>query len=211
MLIDSKLIKTWIDTTKSKGIFHIGANTCQELELYNNTFGIPSEQIVWIEAIPSIVETMKQRGIKNIYSAVLDETAREISFNITNNNAESSSILELNTHLKHHPTVHVVKKLSLTTQTFQQFVDTHTLPDGVLDFLVMDIQGAELRVLRGSPDLLKNIKMICTEINVEELYKGAGLFNDLTNFLDIHGFKCVSSIVNSHNWGDALYINKEYI
>jgi FkbM family methyltransferase len=210
MLIDARLMKSYIDKLQIRGIFHIGANTCQELGLYNNVFGIPSHQIVWIEAIPSIVNIMKQRGIQNIYQTVFDRTPGEVSFNVTNNNGESSSILALKTHLIQHPHVKVSQILLLKTETFENFVSTHSLPTGCLDFLVMDIQGAELQVLSGSPNVLKDVKMICTEINSEELYAGAGLFSDLTAFLESHGFVCVSSVINNHKWGDALYVKKEY-
>jgi len=211
MLIDAGLMKKYIDKINVRGIFHIGANTCQELDLYNRVFGIQSNQIVWIEAIPWIVDSIKQQGIQNMYQAVFDKTPGEIFFNVTNNNGESSSILDLKTHLVEHPHVQVSQKLLLKSETFEHFVNTHSLPIGCLDFLVMDIQGAELQVLRGSPDVLKNVKMICTEINDAELYAGAGIFSDLTLFLESHGFVCVSSVINEHKWGDGLYVKKEYV
>jgi len=211
MLIDSKLLKSWIDTTKSKGIFHIGANSCQELSLYEHTFGIPPSQIVWIEAIPWIVDSMKEKGIQNIYQTVFDEIPGEVSFKVTNNDGQSSSILDLKTHLIQHPSVQVSQTLLLKTETFEHFVNSNSLPTGCLDFLVMDIQGAELQVLRGSPGILKDVKMICTEVNVEELYAGAGLFHDLTAFLKEHNFTCISSCLTGNGWGDALYIKDLYV
>lgn len=211
MLINFELLKSWVNITKSKGIFHIGANTCQELDLYENTFGIPASQIVWIEAIPWIVDSMKKKGIQNIYQTVFDEIPGEVLFNVTNNNGESSSILDLKTHLVQHPHVQVSQKLLLKTETFEHFVNSNSLPSGCLDFLVMDIQGAELQVLRGSPEILKDVKMICTEVNVDELYEGAGLFHDLTAFLEEHDFTYISSYITGNGWGDALYVKKSYV
>ena len=209
MLIDVNLMKSYAQLLGVRGIFHIGANTCQELGLYTNEFKIPAEKIVWIEAIPEIVQQMKVRGIPNIYQAVLDEKPGEVEFNVTSNNGESSSILPLHTHETHYPSIKVQTKLKLPTQTFHQFVTSHSLPEGCLDFLVMDIQGAELQVLRGSPEVLANVKMICTEVNNEELYKGAGLFKELHEFLTTHGFECVKAVFTDKNWGDAFYVRRE--
>jgi hypothetical protein len=50
--------------------------------------------------------------------------------------------------------------------------------------------------------------MICTEINTEELYTGAGLFKDLRAFLESRGFECVSSVLTERNWGDALFVRR---
>lgn len=211
MLIDISLIKRYVNTANVRGIFHIGANTCQELSLYTNEFNIPTDNIIWVEAIPRIVEEMKNKGITTIYQAVLDETPGEITLNVTSNNGESASILELNTHKVYYPTIKVVEKLQLKSQTLSNFISTANINKETLDFLVMDIQGAELRVLRGSPDVLDHVKMICTEINAEELYHGAGLFKDLKDFLEIHDFKCVSYVINKEKWGDALFVKNKYV
>jgi FkbM family methyltransferase len=211
MLIDISLMSRYVNSANVRGIFHIGANTCQELSLYMNNFNISKDNIIWIEAIPRIVEEMKGKGITTIYQAVLDETPGEITLNVTSNNGESASILELNTHKIYYPTIKVVEKLELKSETLSNFIETRNINKEFLDFLVMDIQGAELRVLRGSPDVLTHVKMICTEINAEELYHGAGLFKDLKEFLELHDFTCVSHVINNQKWGDALFIKNKYI
>jgi FkbM family methyltransferase len=211
MYIDVQLMKSLVIKLGVRGIFHLGANTCQELGLYVNDFRIPAHKIVWVEAIPTLVEHMKRKGVVNMYSAVLDEAPGDVVFNIASNNGESSSLLDFNTHSRYYPSIVMSQRIVLKAQTLQNFVSSNVLPDGCLDFLVMDIQGAELRVLRGSPSVLQNVKMICTEVNAEEVYKGAGLFTDLTAFLEEHGFVCVSSVVNEQKWGDALYVKKELL
>lgn len=208
MLIDQKLMMDYVKILGIRGILHIGANTCQELSLYKDEFRIDPSKIYWVEAIPDIVDRVRKEGIPNVYQAVLDETAGEVMFNVTSNNGESSSILELNTHKSYYPYIVVAQTLKLDTITLSQFLESNKISNECLDFIVMDIQGAELRVLRGSPDILKFVKMICTEINMEELYKGAGLFTDFKNFLESHGFVCISQVVAENNWGDALFIRE---
>jgi FkbM family methyltransferase len=208
--MDKTIIKHYINKLNIQGILHVGANSCQELKMYTEEFGIPDSQIVWVEAIPLLVNILKKRGIKNVFQAVLDEIPGSVEFLITNNNGESSSILELKTHSNIHPEIRVIQKLVLDTQTLETFVTKNNLPQKCLDFIVLDIQGAELRVLRGSPDILKNTKLICTEIMYDELYSGAGVFKDLDEYLSLCGFVLVKKIVNEY-YGDALYVKKELV
>ena len=48
------------------GGFHIGAHECEELPFYNK-LGIKNEDIVWIDAIPSKVNEVTQKGIPILY------------------------------------------------------------------------------------------------------------------------------------------------
>ena len=40
---------------KVNGVFHIGANNCEELEYYDE-LSIKKENVIWIEAIPEKVQ-----------------------------------------------------------------------------------------------------------------------------------------------------------
>ena len=67
------------------GGFHIGAHECEELSFYNK-LGLKNEDIIWIDAIPLKVYEAKNRGIPNVYNAVItDKDDENIVFNISNN------------------------------------------------------------------------------------------------------------------------------
>ncbi len=84
------------------GCFHIGAHECEEMHFYN-TLGVKKEDVVWIDAIPSKVTEAINRGIPNVYNAVItDKDDEDIEFNISNN-VHSSSVLEFGTHSQEHP------------------------------------------------------------------------------------------------------------
>ena len=56
--------------------------------------------------------------------------------------------------------------------------------------LVLDVQGAELDVLKGfSASSFKNIDQITTEVSTKEFYKNGVLFDDLNTFIVNLGFK----------------------
>ena len=80
-----------------------------------------------------------------------------------------------------------------------------------VDFVNLDVQGAELKVLKGFGDLLKigsNIKTIYTEVNFEEIYIGAPHINEIDDYLSQFNFKREITLKTQHNWGDAIYIRK---
>lgn len=77
-----------------------------------------------------------------------------------------------------------------------------------LDFLNMDIQGAELKALRGMGDILKQFKWAYLEVNKAELYKGCALVEDIDLYMLSYGFRRVETSWTGAMWGDALYCHK---
>jgi hypothetical protein len=97
MLISFEEMSPFLKNIKFKGAFHVGAHDCEELPFYN-CLGIEKENVVWIDAINSKVVESTQKGIPNIYNAVItDKDDEEIIFNVSNN-VQSSSVLEFGTH-----------------------------------------------------------------------------------------------------------------
>ena len=187
------------------GAFHIGAHDCEELYFYNQ-LGIKNEDIVWIDAIDKKVIEAKNRGIQNIYSAVItDKDDQDVIFNISNN-VQSSSVLEFGTHAVEHPDVVFIDKLYLKSITINTFFEKNITDAEKYNFWNFDIQGAELLALKGATTYLKNVKALYLEVNINELYKGCGLIQDIDLFLSQYNFKRVLTRMTQHGWGDALYI-----
>ena len=187
------------------GVFHIGAHECEELDFYNK-LEIKKEDVIWVEAISSKVKDAINRGIPNVYNAVItDKDDEEIVFNITNN-VQSSSVLEFGSHSQEHPWVVYVDKIKTTSITIDTFFERNNIDSSKYDFWNFDIQGAELMALNGSTESIKYAKAIYLEVNEKELYKNCGLINELDTFLLNYNFKRVLTKMTGHGWGDALYI-----
>jgi FkbM family methyltransferase len=81
----------------------------------------------------------------------------------------------------------------LTTPVAQHAVQTTRLDDvpGLpnVDFLKMDIQGAELSVLQHASRMLSQVLIIQTEVELVKLYKGQPMFADVDTFLRQAGFQ----------------------
>ena len=86
------------------GALHIGAHECEELSFYNK-LGLQDSDIIWVDAIPNKVTEARNRGIPNVFNAVIsNKDDEDIIFNVTNN-CQSSSILELGTHAQEYPDI----------------------------------------------------------------------------------------------------------
>jgi FkbM family methyltransferase len=190
---------------KPKGILHIGANVGEEAKAYNDE-GI--KNVCWVEANPELVPILR-RNVESYKHAVIemcvgDEDDKEVTFHISNNAGQSSSVLELGTHKQVHPEVHYTHNLTLKTKR----IDTQRCFNPAnYDFVNIDLQGAELMALRGMGDFLKNYKYAYIEVNKNHLYVDCPLIGDIDSYLNVLGFKRVETKwCGNFGWGDALYI-----
>ena len=187
------------------GALHIGAHECEELPFYNK-LGLDDKDIIWVDAMEGKVVEAKNRGILNIYNAVItDEDDTDIVFNVSNN-IQSSSVLEFGTHSQEHPTVVYVDKIHTKTITINTFFDKNNISGSKYNFWNFDIQGAELMALKGATKYINHAKAIYLEVNEKELYKNCGLIGEIDTFLKGYNFKRVITYMTPHGWGDALYI-----
>lgn len=202
------MFRTAIEKYKIKvsGILHVGANYCQEQKEYESITS--AENIHWIEANPEIVSDIKKSHPDyNIYQALLTDKDNDIvEFYISNNQGLSSSIYEFGKHVINHPTIHFTKSIKLISSCLDTFV-TINLASTRINVLVLDVQGSELLVLRGSYELLKKIDIIFVEVNIDETYKGCGLVSDIDILLHSLGFKKMyQNIWAGHTYGEAIYL-----
>lgn len=207
MLITGEEVKTILKSNNIivTGAFHIGAHECEELDFYLS-LGLKSDDIVWIDAINNKVEEAKTKGIPNVFQAVITNKDDDVvTFNITNN-IQSSSILDFGSHSKHHPHVHFTNSITLNTVTIDTFFKRNNIKPNTYNFWNIDIQGAELLALSGASEVLHFVNAIYLEVNTEEVYKKCAQITDIDNFLSLHGFKRVKTLMTEFGWGDALYL-----
>jgi len=104
-----------------------------------------------------------------------------------------------------------VKKINENINiTLNTLFERNNIPHDRFDFINIDIQGAELKALKGAVHILPHIKAIYAEVNEKMLYEGAGLLPELDEYLATFNFKRVITNMTRHGWGDALYI-KNYV
>lgn len=99
------------------------------------------------------------------------------------------------------------KQINVNTITLHSFFVENKIEE--VDFVHMDVQGAELKVLMGAKEHMKNIKAIWLEVADIELYKGQPLRVDIENFMKASGFNLVKSAIEGQV-GDQFYLNKKH-
>ena len=205
----SEIIKKY--KLKIKNILHIGAHNGEEYEEYANN---GCEKIVWIEANPFKIKNLQFRLLEDdrniiINSVVSDVDGNDVIFNITNN-GESSSILKLGLHKNLFPDIVVNNKISLKTKTINTIFKENNLDMEEVDFINLDVQGAELLALKGIGNNINFVKAVYTEINTDYVYEGCALLSEIDNYLEKFNFyRAETKMWENHPWGDALYLKKD--
>jgi FkbM family methyltransferase len=186
-----------------KGILHVGAHECEELKEYE--LYLPRNKILWVEAMPDKVK-LNKRKYENllIENAVVSDKEEQIKFNISNN-GQSSSLLELGLHKNFHPQVHYVDFFVANTKLLRNILPNYEID---FNFLNLDIQGAELKALKGMGDeYLSKVDYVYTEVNSDYVYKDCALVTELDEYLSKFSLKRVETVwYGSCKWGDAFYI-----
>lgn len=190
------------------GAFHLGAHECEEIHFYANYLKLKLNDLLWIEAMPNKVEQALNRRIPNVYNAIVtDKDDEDISFNVSNN-GQSSSVLNLKTHLQEHPHVFYVSQISGKSITIDSFFRRNNIDPSKYNFWNFDIQGAELMALKGAVESIQYAKAIYLEVNEKELYENCALIDEIDNFLSAYNFQRVLTNMTQHGWGDALYVKQ---
>ena len=76
----------------------------------------------------------------------------------------------------------------------------------VCNFLNFDIQGAELKALKGMEEYLPSVDYLYTEVNSDYVYKGCALIGELDEYLKPFGLRRVETKWTDCKWGDAFYM-----
>lgn len=205
MLIDFReLFKRW--DYKPKGIVHCGASTGQERDVYAE-FGIP---VIWIEAIPEVYEQLKINlkdypNQDSVLACLSDEEDKEVTFHVSNNEAQSSSFLELGTHKESHPTVSYLYDFATKTKTLKSVI-SETGVDVTDWLLVGDLQGAEGLMLKGAGDLLNKFSGCYLEVNTNHVYENCIIKPEIESHLAQYGFVPREEFIyHQWFWGDQFF------
>lgn len=192
---------------KFSGILHVGAHECEEIIYYEKY--LPRNKILWIDALPEKVKLSKEK-YENILieNEVVSDKIEIVKFNISNN-GQSSSIFEFGLHSNYYPSIKYIESYNVKTNLLKNVISKYSHIN--FNFINLDIQGAELKALKGMEDYLHNIDYIYTEVNKDYVYKDCALINEIDKYLEKFNFYRVETVwVGEQNWGDAFYIKKSY-
>jgi FkbM family methyltransferase len=132
-----------------------------------------------------------------------DHRALEADWNYGN---KSSSLLPPGEYPALCPWLKFERVIRVRTETLDNFCQEHGLE--IIDFIHMDVQGAELEVLAGARRTLPAIRVIWLEAKTRPLYQGQPLKPDVQQFMAQHGFRMVKDTVGELT-GDLMFVNAQ--
>lgn len=189
-------------------VLHVGGHLGEE-QAEMSAFGWGSSGVFWVESQEALCSEMRIKfsGTNNfvVQATVWSESGLKMTFN-DNINSQSSSLYDLGTHKDSYPDFVVVSQREVVTTTLDSLSE---IPSGI-DFVNLDVQGAELEALKGAQRILKDVSWIYTEVNRKHVYESCPLISDIDKFLKSQGFRRVATRWSfGEDWGDALYA-REY-
>jgi hypothetical protein len=210
MIIPEVLIKQCIYNynINIRGILHIGAHDCEELAFYHTQLLIDKNNIIWIDALYSKVKQASDRGIPNVFNALITDKDDDIRLFNTASESSSSSLLEFKRHSIIYPEIVYNEHRFLKTLTIDSFFIRNNINAYNFNVWNIIIQGAELLALKGTKETIRFADVIITKIFTEELYNGCVLLQDIDLFLNERGFIRIITETESNSWGEAVYIKQ---
>lgn len=202
-------------------IFEIGS--CEGEDSIRLKKAYPNSTIYTFEPLPKNVKKIKSNfkryGIstQHVYPLALSDKDGVSSFFVSSGHPpgkpnttawdygnKSSSLLPPKKHKNIHEWVKFNQQIDVPTMRLDTFCAKHGIEK--IDFIYLDVQGAELMVLQGAGEMIKKVGAIWMEVEAVELYAKQPLKKDVEEFMKRHGFKLLMDTVNRVS-GDQLYVN----
>lgn len=151
---------------------------CVEVGAYNgislsNTYHFEKKgwRSLCIEAIPHQYEECRKIRKESVHAAVSDKDGEDIEFTIFNlgDNECAISGIEPDERLieSHKHMITGVRTINMSTQTLTTILDTYNYPKQI-DFISIDVENTELKVLQGFDFLKYDVKCFVIENNFNE-------------------------------------------
>ena len=208
-------------------ILEIGARPIGKEPFHILLRDFPSSRIFAFEVDPILCKELNRKATVGIhhYPYALGKTEEERTFYDTQHPMCSSLYKPNEALLDIFQNLEVSKlKQTFTIQTISidHFAAANNI--GPVDFIKIDIRGAELDVFEGGKNVLKDVLAVVSKVEFVPIYEEQPLFGDVSAFLQKHGMifhkflglagRAVKPIVfkndlnypSQHLWSDAVFI-----
>lgn len=196
-----------------KTIFDVGAATGEFCFRFKQLF--PDSIIHAFEPQSDFFSILDQQSNESLIvnNIVLSDNSGELDFFITSGK-ESSSLIKPNktgTEWDHY--LGISHKSKVVSDTIDQYCNEKSIER--INILKLDVQGAELQVLRGAEMLLRKgkIDLIYSEVLFMQFYEGQPLYHDIAIYLNKYNYKlynlynCVFTRNSVLTWADAIFVS----
>jgi FkbM family methyltransferase len=190
------------------GCLHVGANFGQEADVYDE---LGFRHVVWVEGFMPYFQQLQGviRGRANhraVNLMVSDVAGETVTFRVASNTGSSTALSPTDTWQSTFRDLSLGESHTVVCDRLDNKL--HADLDGEvrssLQFLVLDVEGSELKALRSMGRLLDTVQYAFIEVSLRRLFRGGPLFRDIDRFMLQHSFERVY-IRTSAASGDALY------
>ncbi len=156
------------------------------------------------QLMPKLQEKLEECKNVTIFPLALNSYTGTATFYQNAKNDGSSSLLEAAD--RYRGVFYVDTELKVPCITLSDWMVQEEIDH--IDFIWLDIEGAELFVLQHSGDLLNQAKVIFIEMNFKEFRKGMSQYRDVAALLEGYGFRnlCMRGLPNQKN---ALFVKRK--
>lgn len=155
-----------------------------------------------VEPVPLALSDRRGRAQFHVSSG---RPAHEFAGKEWNYGNKSSSLLPPASVAPMHGWIEFKETIDVPTDTLENFARERQL--NRIDFIHLDVQGAERLVLRGAAGVLPQVRAIWLEVSEEPLYLGQAIRGEIELFMRSRGFTLAYSLRRAIE-GDQLYLNR---
>jgi FkbM family methyltransferase len=185
-----------------------GTNTIDLSNVFNKG------HIYGLEPVHDIFKALESRVVNrdniSIFEMALDDMCGDKEMYISSGMSyQSSSLLKPKEHLNTFPDCKFETTQIVKTITINEFVKQNNINN--IDFMWLDLQGSEAKVLSQADLILPTVKAIYSEYSLKEFYEGITQYEEFKKYMGNLGFKEVynQNCFNYLGCGDSLFI-REY-
>ncbi|WP_395783324.1 FkbM family methyltransferase [Aquirufa sp.] len=197
-----------LTTYNPKNVFEIGANFGQDSEYLRKRFALKPSDIYIFEPHPQIISEAKRIYKFNSFAlAVSDKNTKMKFFAIDLMKNSNSGISSLRSHNFNDKDDY--KEIEVNCIRMDKFVVENKIQE--IDFLKIDVEGANYEVISGFGSELCKVKAIQIEGENIPVWEGQFLFDDISVFLRSNNFELVYFELKDSCQSDSLFIRKDLI
>ena len=172
-------------------------------------------EIYGFEPVPSLFhkasKILENKNNVEIYNKALSDKTGSSKIYLSDRFgavAGSSSLLSPKDHLKMHPQITFKEVINIETINLDEWFKSKNLE--TIDFMWLDMQGYEPKVLKSALNTLSKTKYLFTEVSLIETYDNVTLYPEYKKFLSENGFEIIEEELPWKDMGNVLLKNKNY-
>lgn len=169
----------------------------------------PNAHYVLFEAMPSVEFLYRERGIRDYHIGVLaSESGKTVEFWQNDYHPGGNSYYKENVAINPEVPEYFNERhlRRYTTKTLAEVVGQRQFP--LPDLVKMDVQGAEMDIVRGAENIIKHARHVILELQKVEYNTGAPLHQEVIEYMNQLGFDCQGIFSDNGPDGDYHFVRR---